>query len=454
MGSVRTAKPKEPLRVCELFAGVGGFHLGLRAAGMEIVWANQWEPGTKAQHAYECYERHFPSLCVNEDIGRVIDEHQKHPLAGRKAIPTHDVLVGGFPCQDYSVAKPLSMADGIMGKKGVLWWQIERWVRHFKPKFLFLENVDRLLKSPTSQRGRDFAVMLSCLALLGYEVEWRVINAADYGFPQKRRRVFIVGRHRGVVTEPVDPLGWLLKTGILAKACPVATGLTLQTNIVLDGKIGFRLHTGELALDPGAVSRDFNLALAGQSVFRNAGYMRDGEVWSFDVEPRYVGRRLRLRDVLEPDADVPNEYRVPPKEVAKWKYLKGAKRELRVHPKTGFKYHYTEGGIPFPDPVSEPSRTILTGEGGRTPSRFKHLIAPTRPGRYRRLTPVELERLNGFPDGWTDTGMPPGRRAFCMGNALVVGLVERIGRALANYARAQSVVGPRRAAVAEMGSNR
>jgi DNA (cytosine-5)-methyltransferase 1 len=320
------------------------------------------------------------------------------------------------------------MADGIVGKKGVLWWQIERWVRHFKPTYLFLENVDRLLKSPTHQRGRDFAVMLSCLALLGYEVEWRVINAADYGFPQKRRRVFIVARHVSVVTEHVEPLGWLLKTGILAKSCPVATRMPLQTNLVLDERICSRLHRGGLALDPGAVSRDFNLTQDGQSVFRNAGYMRDGDVWSFDVEPRFTGRRLRLRDVLEPEPDVPDEYRVKGPELAKWKYLKGPKRERRVHPRTGFEYLYTEGGIPFPDPVNEPARTILTGEGGRTPSRFKHLIAPTGGRRYRRLTPTELERLNGFPDGWTDTGMPSGRRAFCMGNALVVGIVRRIGK--------------------------
>jgi DNA (cytosine-5)-methyltransferase 1 len=165
--------------------------------------------------------------------------------------------------------------------------------------------------------------------------------------------------------------------------------------------------------------------------------MRDGDVWSFDVEPRYSGRRVPLGTILEPESDVPDGYRVPRAEVAKWKYLKGPKSELRVHPK-GYKYHYSEGGIPFPDNLNAPARTILTGEGGRAPSRFKHLISPTGRHRYRRLTPKELERLNGFPDDWTNTGMPDGRRAFCMGNALVVGLVERIARSLAALARTNS----------------
>lgn len=101
------------------------------------------------------------------------------------------MVVGGFPCQDRSVAKPLSQAGGIEGKKGVLWWDIYRFLYLKEPGYVLLENVDRLLKSLASQRGRDSAIMLSCSADLGYSVEWRVVNSAEYGAPQRRKRVYI-----------------------------------------------------------------------------------------------------------------------------------------------------------------------------------------------------------------------------------------------------------------------
>ena len=111
-------------------------------------------------------------------------------------------------------------------------------------------------------------------------------------------------------------------------------------------------------------------------------------------------------------------------------HLKGAKREHRVHKASGSAYYYTEGPIPYPDSLDGPARTISTGEGGATASRFKHIIR-TDSGAYRRLTPWELEKLNGFSGVWTDTGMSDSRRAFCMGNALIVGVIERIGAQLA-----------------------
>src|SRR3954462_7862655 len=207
----RLTKGEGPGRVVELFAGVGGFRVGLERSGWQTVWANQWEPSTKAQHAADCYRRHWDDgTLVNADIATVIDD-----------VPEHDLLVGGFPCQDYSVAKPLNQAHGIKGKKGVLWWQIYRLIEAHKPRFVLLENVDRLLKSPGSQRGRDFAIILSCFRDLGYAVEWRVINAADYGFPQKRRRVFILAQQHSMVDPSASPFDRILRTGILARAFPV-----------------------------------------------------------------------------------------------------------------------------------------------------------------------------------------------------------------------------------------
>lgn len=450
MDGMKSPRPHSPLRVCELFAGVGGFHVGLKAAGLNVLWANQWEPGTRTQHAFDCYERHFPGIGVNEDIEKVLDQHQRERPRSHP-IPEHDLLVGGFPCQDYSVAKPASMADGIEGKKGVLWWQIRRWLYMHRPGYLLLENVDRLLKSPTEQRGRDFAVMLAGLAKLGYEVEWRVINAADYGFPQKRRRVFIVGRHESLGALPVlRPLDWILRKGMIAEACPVKLRRpnlmpefeSQDFHFWLDNRSGFEEHD---------VSRGFGQGLK-LSPFLNAGYMRGGQVWTLDVAAAHRGKRETLGDVLQQERDVQPEFWVKGEALAKWKYLKGAKAEKRTHP-SGYEYFYTEGGIPFPDHIDGPARTILTGEGGTTPSRFKHLISPAGGRRYRRLTPVELERLNGFPDDWT-TGMPDGRRAFCMGNALVVGLVERIGRAIANRAKAGAEASTPVASVGKSGSRR
>ena len=174
------------------------------AAGWKTVWANQWEPSTKAQHAADCYRRHWDDgTLVNADIATVLDE-----------VPEHDLLVGGFPCQDYSVAKTRNQAHGIEGKKGVLWWSIYSIVEDRRPRWIVLENVDRLLKSPVAQRGRDFAIILACLADLGYTVEWRVVNAAEYGFPQKRRRVFIVA-HRDLLVTKGRALSWLYDEGVL-----------------------------------------------------------------------------------------------------------------------------------------------------------------------------------------------------------------------------------------------
>jgi DNA (cytosine-5)-methyltransferase 1 len=623
--------------VVELFAGVGGFRLGLEAHGFRTVWANQWEPSTRKQHAFDCYVARFGDspAHVNDDLERVMDEAE----AGRTEIPDHELLVGGFPCfvagtmvltehghrpieqvavgdrvlthlgrwrsvtgvmsreapetlvvrghglpdvrttpehpfwarrrdytwagprsldrwtdeprwmeaqlfdrdtlvcqvlptdgpsvdearaalgasdegawsaetddrgraldlallaqrafgvvpnvserataggpsryrvglpggdrlafvegaygwrtvrsigtgppatvhnlsvdedesyvadgcvvhncQDYSVARTLNQALGIEGKKGVLWWQIHRLLTMKRPPVLVLENVDRLLKSPAGQRGRDFAVMLVTLANLGYEVEWRVVNAADYGFPQKRRRVYLVGRLAG--PEPRDATE-VLHRGVLGRALPVAVG-----------PLGQLFESFSLLGDPVEVSERFG-ARRGQTPFRSAGYMSHRKVWTMDLAPDWDGPRTTLGDVLEPEADIPEAYFVPDQQLAAWRHLKGAKREQRVHKASGTPYEYVEGAIPFPDPTDGPSRTILTAEGGATPSRFKHLVL-TDSGRYRRLTPRELERLNGFPDDWTDTGMPEGRRAFMMGNALVVGVVERIAAALAEDLR-------------------
>ncbi len=391
----------------ELFAGVGGFRIGLEKAGaFDVVWSNQWEPGKKKQHASDVYVARFGAehhVCA--DIASVKTE----------AIPDHDLLVGGFPCQDYSVASTLKNAKGLVGRKGILWWQIHRILtqKKHKPKYLLLENVDRLLGSPASQRGRDFAVMLSSLSALGYTVEWRVVNAAEHGMPQRRKRVFIFGE-LGVrlPKKTFEAEDRLLREGLFADAFPHAEAVGACMRFELDA-------------DLARLTRTFNTRKQ-RSPFQNTGVMHRGTVWTVKVKAEPALGKV-LGDVLVPAAEVPRDYFIAKRDMPKWKHLKGAKKELRTSA-NGHEYHYAEGAMTFPDALDSPSRTIVTGEGGPGPSRFKHVVR-TPDGRYRRLTPVELERLNMFPDNHT-AGVPDGWRAFFMGNALVTGVVERLGKAL------------------------
>lgn len=404
------------IRVVELFAGVGGFRIGLEGASdaYETIWNNQWEPSTKHQDASLVYQARFGiNGHSNRDINTVPTDE----------IPDHDLLVGGFPCQDYSVAATLSKSGGIKGKKGVLWWQIYRILLEKgdnRPNFVFLENVDRLINSPATQRGRDFAIILASLADLGYIVEWRIINAADYGMPQRRRRTYIVGyRQESVVAQKIDSVyNWLLFDGVMAKAFPFTPKNGTISQFDIDGTIQ-------------EVSANFNKGKK-ISPFGNAGIMIDREVLSVDAEPIYDGTRQTLGGNLVDEQFVPADYFISDDELPKWQYEKGAKKINRVS-KEGYEYVFSEGGMAFPDPLDKPSRTMITGEGGSSPSRFKHVVQ-TKSGRYRRLIPIELERLNMFPDNHTyHPEVSDGRRAFLMGNALVCGIVEEIGKSLYRF---------------------
>lgn len=403
-------------RVVELFAGVGGFRLGLERAGWETVFANQWEPATKVQPAADCYRKHFPDQqenpYFNTDISLVTEALQKD----NNAVPNHELLVGGFPCQDYSVAT--TQAKGMRGKKGVLWWEIEKIIRAKEPPYVLLENVDRLLVSPAKQRGRDMAILLGCLRELEYSVEWRVINAADYGFPQKRRRVFIFAfKNTTKVAKRLQKSGlsheWLQEDGFFAQEFKVEHDPVDHDS------------PDEFSQDLQTISDDFAFK------FHNAGVMSDGKVYTLKVTP--IKQKVApLRSVLLPKVE--EKYFVKDTDLDRhkgWRYVKGSKKEMRTS-KTGHVYHYTEGAIPFPDNLDSASRTILTGEGNQNPNRSTHLIEDPKTGKYRTLTPVEVERLNGFPDDWTE-GMPQSKRYFCMGNALVVGLVERMGKHLKEF---------------------
>lgn len=400
------------IRTVELFAGVGGFRLGLEAASdkYKVIWANQWEPYKKEQFAFDCYTYHF---------GNSQSHICKDIAVAKEGIPDHDLLVGGFPCQDYSIIKKNSA--GIEGKKGVLWWQIDDILRKKQPSYVILENVDRIIKSPAKQYGRDFSIILRCLYENGYSVEWRVINAADYGYAQRRRRTFIVAYHNktDIFRDFADRLcikgikemhAQVMQKGVLASAFPIANHHKEFIDQWID----------EIKYD------DMEMLSQWQKVFLyNAGVMMNGRVYSVEVEPHYE-QFIPLRSILE-NKSLDEHYFLRDEDMQRWIYAKGAKHEQRYR-RDGTPYFFSEGAVKFPEPLDKPSRTMLTSETqvGRT----SHVVTDSFTSRLRVLTPIECERLNGFPDDWTDTGMPEKMRYFCMGNALVVPVVSRIGRSL------------------------
>ena len=400
----------------ELFAGVGGFRCGLNHVELKndkvvekgnwkCLWANQWEPATKSQEAYDCYVKRFGSDNVsNVDIFEV-DKHE---------IPDHTLLVGGFPCQDYSVAQTLSNSKGIEGKKGVLWWAIEQTLAIKQPPFVLLENVDRLLLSPAKQRGRDFGMILRSFYENGYDVQWRVINAAEYGLPQKRRRTYIFAYHKSTnyykQMQKISERDICFEKGIFAKQFPIKDGYEkIVKNDISEYK------------DLLEVSDKF------KSEFYNTGVMINGGIYSVKTRPDY-NLVYPLRNIRE-EEKVDDKYFLTDAQIEKFAYLKGAKRIPRLKP-NGEPYTYSEGAMPFPDNLDAPARTMLTSESGV--SRTTHVIEDFKTKKLRLLTPRECERINGFPDDWTNTGMSDKKRYFMMGNALVVGVIERIGKEIEN----------------------
>ena len=393
--------------ICELFAGVGGFRLGFERleAGWETTWFSQWEPGARTQWAHDCYVQHFGD---SPDLNNEFHTGEDISTMDKQAIPNHTLLVGGFPCQDYSVAHTLSSSHGIEGKKGVLWWQIRDTIIAKKPPFCIFENVDRLLKSPAKQRGRDFGVILACLAKEGYSVEWRVVNAAQYGAAQRRRRTFIFAyRNDTIYGQKMADISadMIIKDGgLMAKAFPIQD-MGRITETVIGGDI---------------VDVSDNFAFA----FEAAGYMRKGRIYTSKVieqeeEPIALGKILQK--------NVDDKFYITNEKMPKWTYLKGAKKIPRKSA-DGHEYTFSEGPIAFPDPWDRPGRTMLTSES--TLNRSTHVVSDPGTGRLRLLTPVEAERLQGFDDEWTNTGMPDRMRYFCMGNALVVPMITRMGRVL------------------------
>lgn len=414
------------LKVLELFAGVGGFRVGLEHADSDFFktyWSNQFEPARKSQDAFQVYDYHYPETDnINTDITKIKDETFEKMDA--------DMIVGGFPCQDYSVARSKKNEMGIQGKKGVLFWEIIRATRIIKPKYLILENVDRLLKAPSKQRGRDFSVMLASFNQLGYSVEWRVINAAEYGRRQRRRRVyFFVYRNDLPLAKQIDSDfednssleeenrydEYIFKKGLFARQFPIQ-----QTP--------YKRRTAYYIFPEDIVETSNNFV---GKVF-NTGVMRHGRYFTIDTKPTGDEKPIPLKETLQDENKVDDSFYVDdPEKIAKFAYLRGPKKLERTS-SDGHKYNYAEGGMSPYEDLSLPSRTMLTSEG--SVNRSTHWLKIN--DRYRLITPIEAERLQDFPDDWTKYKIVDGEvkevtdrmRMFFMGNALVTTIIERIGK--------------------------
>lgn len=407
-------------KVIELFAGVGGFRVGLNDIhsmdenGVAIenrdwkfVWANQWEPSTTTQHAFDCYETRFKDSSVNsnEDIS----------LVDKTTIPDHTLVVGGFPCQDYSVARSLSGEKGIEGKKGVLFWEIADVLEKKNTPFLLLENVDRLLKSPAKQRGRDFGIMLRTFNDLGYNIEWRVINAAEYGCAQRRRRTFIFGwkkelKYNSEVFK-YGAINMLFEKGLFSTTFPIyketKNNKPLREYNLLDYK------------DTVEMTESF------KAEFGNAGIMVNGLVYTIDSLP-IVQEAITLRQIRDTRINL-SQYFLTEAQDEKFRALRASKKIERLRP-NGEIYYYSEGAMAYPDNLDLPGRTMLTSEASI--NRSTHVIEDLETGKHRFLTPIEAERLQHFPDDWTNTEMPDKRRYFMMGNALVTMVINKLEKRL------------------------
>lgn len=461
-GEINTMKKT----VCELFAGVGGFRCGLnsildiedtkRPEKWETVWFSQWEPiDKKVQWAHSCYVNRF-GTCM--DLNGEDTTNKDINAVDKNTVPDHNLLVGGFPCQDYSVASSLASSKGLEGKKGILWWDIRDMLEAKAAPFVLLENVDRLIQSPAAQRGRDFGIILACFRDLGYTVEWRVINAAEYGYQQRRRRTFIFAYRNDTayaarVEEKVgydQKLGeeqrrecvgqMLLSEGFFAKSFPV--NMSEVKNLRIE----------KLPKGIGKLSKSFSFN------FENSGVMKDGIVYTMKTTPLYNDKQITLGDIMEegivdsqffiaqdrlyytsPETDHSDETseKLSDKDHKTWQYIKGAKKLLRKA-KNGHEYIFSEGPISMIDEYDKPARTMLTSEG--TFNRSTHIVRDKMTGGIRLLTPIEMERIQGFPTDWTKeclvdgelVEMPLKKRRFMMGNALVVNLVSQMEKQLSD----------------------
>lgn len=334
------------MRVVELFAGVGGFRIGLERAGHKVVWANEWN-----KYACDTYDKNFPGQIDRRDLTAI-------PATD---IPSHDLICGGFPCQAFSQA---GKRQGFNETRGTLFFEILRIARHHRTPYLLLENVKGLL---SHDGGETFAVILEALDQCGYDAQWQVLNSKDFGVPQNRERVIIIGHLRSRPRPEVFPFR---QDGDVSEPARGEARPAPQVSNAL------RAHgTG-----------------GGGDVEDSYIVQATGVNWpSRGPEPRPDGLAATLKAGES-----------------------GTKNRILV----GYSGHTASPSDGLAKTVKAGTHGVPGGEG---------LV--DEGFRLRRLTPIECERLQGFPDNWT-AGVSDTQRYKQMGNAVTTNVIEAVARLL------------------------
>lgn len=399
-----------PLNYASLFSGIGGFDIGFDRAGMRCVAQAEWD-----QAASEVLKHHWPNVTHLKDVRDVT----------RDSFRSIDVLCGGFPCQDVSVA---GKRAGLDGERSGLWFEFYRIIKEHTPRWVVIENVPGLL---TSNRGRDFAVIIDGLVKCGYRVAWRVLDAQYFGLAQRRKRVFIVASFGdGRCTEVLfEREGSDRNTSASREAGESITG-TLAAGAHPSGFNGRDAErgmlvpfsnrgktTGDIAETIRAGSHGALPMLAEAIDARNScsnggvsGTLQSKKSGGYSLN--YInpvafmaGQGANARSIAACDDFSPT--------------LKGVASGTNQVPTIA--YHASTGEDVSPSLTSE-------GADGSEDGRGRHAFAVNSYG-VRRLTPTECERLQGFPDGHTAVnGQSDSRRYKQLGNAVAVPVAEWIAR--------------------------
>ena len=355
---------KNNYKAIELFAGIGGFRIACENLGIETVWANDME-----SNAVKVYRDNFgEDSIVQGDINTLFDK-----------IPEHDILTGGFPCQPFSRA---GKKKGIDDYRGTLFETIIKIVNEKKPSFFVLENVNSIL---FMQNGRHFRTILSALSDLGYKIEWRVFNAMEFGVPQHRERVIIIGSRDG------DCYDTYLLSNDVEKISKYDTDIISRYDCWSD-------------------------IVKSNGKFKNWGMAQRGKFVMTQVNEDPV-QNITIENILQNPCDVSEQYystedtlkRIE-KSVYVDKFYNGV--HILYNQNGGARMGYTIFGTDGVSPT-------LTASTSRHYERYK--IGD----KYRRLTNIEYARLQGFPDNHCKA-VSVNRQYKLYGNAVPHQIVEYV----------------------------
>ena len=367
------------MKVFSMFSGIGGFDLAMRNLGHEIVGACEID-----KYARQIYAKQFPGVPIHNDATTLQGD----------TLPQFDVLCGGFPCQAFSIA---GKRKGFSDTRGSLFFEIARIAKEKQPSLLFLENVKGLFNHDS---GETFRTILSSLDEVGYDVEWQLHNS-KYHVPQNRERVYLVCHLRGQRTRQVFPLGGIDKEPVKKTIIPV-------NNIpVVNDRGGLREVERATCLDAnyfkghdyhGARTMIMAWSSSGRDGFRETR-IKLGECNTLNTGDGCRGQSTANYVAL-------TERRTDEAKAIRKKTMQ--EDGVDWSPRRGKELVQRDDGL---------ANCVTTGQTKES------LI--TDGIRLRKLTPVECERLQGFPDNWT-AGISDTQRYKCCGNAVTVPVVQWI----------------------------